>query len=234
MNKKTITPIARIYTDYREKFGIPRQFGLVENVGRIIFEKDCSGPDCFRELEGYSHIWLIWGFSENEKAGWNPTVRPPRLGGNRRVGVFASRSPFRPNGLGLSVVKILKIEAEEGAGIVLTVSGADLMDKTPIYDIKPYMPASDIIPDAKGGYAAGAKDKNLHINCSEKLLERIPEDKKDTLFKILSLDPRPSYQNDPDRIYGMKYADYDIRFKVCGEELIIVDIDVEQISNSRG
>lgn len=227
-NNKTIKPVAHIHTDYPTRFGIPRQCGLVENEARIEFEKEFSSPDCVRELEGYSHIWLIWGFSGNEEQGWSPTVRPPRLGGNRRVGVFASRSPFRPNGLGLSVVRLLKVAVEArkdgGSGPVLYVSGADLMDQTPIYDIKPYMPASDAIPEADGGYAKKAKDKHLNVCCSPDLIALIPENKVKVLFDCLALDPRPSYQDDPDRTYGMRFAEFDIRFKVKGNELLITDI----------
>jgi len=246
---KTIHPIAHIRSDYRTKFGIPRQFGLVDQEARIVFEPEYDNPDCFKELEGFSHLWLIWGFSANEDAGWSPTVRPPRLGGNRRVGVFASRSPFRPNGLGLSAVRLVRIEIDSersgkasggfdgscktyagsgkssgGCRISLVISGADLMDGTPIYDIKPYIPGSDAIIEAAGGFAAKAKDKHLDICCDENLLSRIPIEKRDPLLKSLSYDPRPSYQNDPERIYGMLYADYDIRFTVSGQELTIIDI----------
>ena len=226
--KKTITPVAYIRTDYPTRFGIPRQCGLVENEACIEFTKEFSSPDCIRELEGYSHIWLIWGFSGNEEQGWTPTVRPPRLGGNRRVGVFASRSPFRPNGLGLSVVRLQNVEMKQrkdgSTGPVLYVSGADLMDRTPIYDIKPYMPASDAIPGAMGGYAAKAKDKHLQVVCSPDLLALVPKQKTKVLFDSLALDPRPSYQDDPDRIYGMRFAEYDIRFQVRENELTIIDI----------
>ncbi|MBR0409927.1 MAG: tRNA (N6-threonylcarbamoyladenosine(37)-N6)-methyltransferase TrmO [Eubacterium sp.] len=223
---KTITPIAHIHTDYTGKFGIPRQCGLVNSEAEIVFLKDYSGPDCIRELEGYSHIWLIWGFSENEKSGWSPTVRPPRLGGNKRVGVFASRSPFRPNGLGLSVVKLERITITKERGPVLTVVGADLMDQTPIYDIKPYIPASDAIPDALSGYSGRAKDKHLSIHYEAGQLDPVPESKRKALLEVLSLDPRPSYQDDPDRVYGMTYAGHEIHFKVCGNDLYITDISV--------
>lgn len=267
-DKKTISPIAYIHTDYPTKFGIPRQCGLVDNEAYIVFEKEYRSLECVRELDGYSHIWLIWGFSENEGEGWKPTVRPPRLGGNRRVGVFASRSPFRPNGLGLSVVKLLRIDtgAEPGRDRVpasgpspgqddmpesdqnhvpvpervtvpgqvdgkapgpvpvLYVSGADLMDHTPIYDIKPYMPWSDSIPEALSGYARGAKDKHLDVQCSPELMELIPPGKRKPLFECLALDPRPPYQEDPDRIYGMRYADMDVRFRVENNALHIVEI----------
>ncbi|MBQ9156062.1 MAG: tRNA (N6-threonylcarbamoyladenosine(37)-N6)-methyltransferase TrmO [Eubacterium sp.] len=223
-DNKNIKPIAYIHTDYPTKFGIPRQFGLVDNEARIIFEKEFSSPDCVRELDGYSHIWVIWGFSANEPAEWKATVRPPRLGGNRRVGVFASRSPFRPNGLGLSALKLERIDMEEGLGPVLIVSGADLMDGTPIYDIKPYMPASDAIPEAAGGYAGKAKDKHLNIHCEQDLLGRIPGEKRKALYDTLALDPRPPYQDDPDRVYGMRYHHFDIRFRVEGNDLTVVDI----------
>lgn len=235
-NKKTITPVAFIQTDFQTRFGIPRQCGLVENEARIVLEKEFSSPDCVRELDGYSHIWLIWGFSGNEGQGWSSTVRPPRLGGNRRVGVFASRSPFRPNGLGLSVVRLLKIEMEKrrdgGSGPVLYVTGADLMNQTPIYDIKPYIPASDALAGAQGGYSQKAKDKHLEVRCSPDLLARLPEEKIKVLFDCLSLDPRPSYQDDPDRVYGMRFAEYDIRFVVRDHEIIIKDIISDLTANS--
>ena len=222
--EKTIHPIGHIENDYKSKFGIPRQSRLTSVQSLIRLEPGYDSPDCFRELSGYSHIWLIWGFSENDSAGWNPTVRPPRLGGNKRVGVFASRSPFRPNGLGLSVVRLLDIEEDECGKISLSIQGADLMDRTPVYDIKPYMPSSDSIPYARGGYAASARDSHLHITCDPQLLERIPKEKRDPLMESLALDPRPRYQEDPDRVYGMSYGQFDIRFKVDKEELIIIDI----------
>lgn len=225
---KIIRPVARIHTDFPSKFGIPRQSGLVHSRARIVMEPDYAFPEAFRELDGYSHIWLVWGFSANEEAPWSPTVRPPRLGGNVRVGVFASRSPFRPNGLGLSVVRLLEVRSEENPGPVLIVSGADLMDQTPIYDIKPYMPYSDSIPDAASGYAATAKDKHLAIHCAPELLALIPEEKRPALMDALALDPRPAYQEDPDRVYGMQYAGFDIHFLVSGEELTIVDIEEDK------
>ena len=222
--EKNIRPIGYMESDYQDKFGIPRQSGLTKTLGKIRMEPEYSSPDCFRDLSGYSHIWLIWGFSENEGADWHPTVRPPRLGGNRRVGVFASRSPFRPNGLGLSVVGLVNIEEDEYGKTSLLVEGSDLMNGTPIYDIKPYMPASDSIPDAAGGYAAAARDRHLQIHCSPDLLSRVPENKRDPLMESLALDPRPRYQTDPDRIYGMRYAGLDIRFRVEGNDLTITDI----------
>ena len=223
--EKSIIPIGYMESDYQDKFGIPRQSGLTGSLGRIRMDQEYSSPDCFRDLSGYSHIWLIWGFSENDRADWHPTVRPPRLGGNRRVGVFASRSPFRPNGLGLSVVHLVDIEEDEYGKTSLLVEGADLMDGTPIYDIKPYMPSSDSIPDAAGGYAAAAKDRHLQIHCSPDLLSLVPENKRDPLKESLALDPRPRYQTDPERIYGMRYAGLDIRFRVEGNDLTIIEIE---------
>ena len=227
MNKKTISPIAYIHTDYPSRFGIPRQCGLVENEGTIVFEEAYRSPDFVRELDGYSHIWLIWGFSENEAEGWQPTVRPPRLGGSRSVGVFASRSPLRPNGLGLSVVRLLKVDMEDGSSgsvPILHVSGADLMDQTPIYDIKPYMPSSDSVPEASAGYARTAKDQHLEVQCRPDLVDLIPEGKRKALFESLALDPRSPYQKDTDRAFCMGYAGLDVRFQVEGNTLTVLEV----------
>ncbi len=236
---KEISPVARIHTDYPTKFGIPRQCGLVESEGIILFEPEYANPDCLKMIEGFSHLWLIWGFSENEGASWSPTVRPPRLGGNRRVGVFASRSPFRPNGLGLSVVRLIRtenhMERSFYKGPALIVSGADLMDGTPIYDIKPYMPYSDSVPQASGGYSAGARDHCLSVDFPEDLLAKIPEKKREPLIKALSLDPRPSYHKDPEREYGMPYAEFDIHFQVDEERLRVTGVYLSKgspVSNS--
>ena len=222
--EKRIYPIGYIENDYKSKFGIPRQSRLTHLRSRIRLEQDYASADCFRDLSGYSHIWLIWEFSQNASAGWKPTVRPPRLGGNHRVGVFASRSPFRPNGLGLSVVRLLDIEIDECDRATLVIEGADLMNRTPIYDIKPYIPSSDSIPEARGGYAASARDSHLHIHCDPKILEKVPAEKRDPLMESLALDPRPRYQNDPDRVYGMSYGQFDIQFCVDKEDLTIIDI----------
>ena len=221
-----ITPIAHIRTDFPEKFGIPRQPGVVAELkGRIVFEPEYRNPDMVRGLEEFSHIWLIWEFSENldetGNARWSPTVRPPRLGGNDRLGVFATRSPFRPNPIGLSVVKIEKISEDKGIGPVIHVLGADMVDGTPIYDIKPYIPYADSISEAKGGFTDNMEYKTLKVEWE---LEDIPDAVKDSLEKILSNDPRPHYQNDPDRVYGMSYAGYEVKFKVTGEALAVLSV----------
>lgn len=218
--------IARISTDLPSKFGLPRQSGLVEGLeGRIVFEEEYRNPDAFRGLEDFSHIWIIWQFSESLREGWSPTVRPPLLGGNKRVGVFATRSPFRPNSIGLSCVKLEKIEYTADKGPVLCVSGCDLMDGTPIYDIKPYLAYTDSHPDAVCGFTQSLPERMLIAQISEELLLRVPEDKRDTLKAILSGDPRPSYQNDPERVYGFVFSGLEVRFKVCDGVLTVVSID---------
>ena len=223
MNDYTITPIARIRSDFPEKFGIPRQSGVVESLtARIVFEPAYRHADALRGLEGFSHIWLIWQFSANLREGWRPTVRPPRLGGNERMGVFATRSPFRPNALGLSCVRLLGIEY--GAdGPTLTVAGADLMDGTPIFDIKPYLPYADCIPGATGGFApdSGAK---LAVTIPEALLQKVPADKRVALRGVLENDPRPRYQNDSARVYKLDFAGLHIEFQVDGQELTVTDV----------
>lgn len=212
--------IARIHTDFPTKFGIPRQSGLVSALkSMIVFEPEYRNPEALRGLDGFSHIWLIWGFSEAECGEWSPTVRPPRLGGNKRMGVFATRSPFRPNSLGLSSVKLDKIELHPDFGTVLHVSGADLMDNTPIYDIKPYLPYTDSHPDAVGGFADPVKDNTLEVEFPEEWLRLIPENKREALLEVLANDPRPSYQNDPERIYGFEFAGFEIKFTVEGNVL---------------
>jgi len=226
--KMRITPIAHIRTDFPEKFGIPRQSGVVEELkGRIVFEPKYRNPDMIRGLEEFSHIWLIWEFSENldetGNARWSPTVRPPRLGGNDRLGVFATRSPFRPNPIGLSVVKIEKISEDKGIGLVIHVLGADMVDGTPIYDIKPYIPYADSIPGAKGGFTDNMEYKTLKVEWNWDNND-IPKNTKINLEKILSNDPRPHYQNDPDRVYGMSYAGYEVKFKVTGEVLTVLSV----------
>jgi len=226
--KMRITPIAHIRTDFPEKFGIPRQSGVVEELkGRIVFEPKYRNPDMIRGLEEFSHIWLIWEFSENldetGNARWSPTVRPPRLGGNDRLGVFATRSPFRPNPIGLSVVKIEKISEDKGIGPVIHVLGADMVDGTPIYDIKPYIPYADSIPGAKGGFTDNMEYKTLKVEWNWDNND-IPKNTKINLEKILSNDPRPHYQNDPDRVYGMSYAGYEVKFKVTGEVLTVLSV----------
>ena len=223
MDTYTIEPIAVIRTDFPEKFGIPRQSGRVPSLeGRIVFGPAYRTPEALRGIEGFSHLWLIFGFSENH--GWSPTVRPPRLGGNKRVGVFASRSPFRPNGLGLSSVRLLRVEQTEQDGTVLVVGGADLLDGTPIYDVKPYLSTADLHPDAVGSYADAANGYRLTVDFPEALLELLPPDKRQAAIDCLADDPRPSYQDDPERIYGMLFAGSDIRFRVADGTLTVTDV----------
>lgn len=222
----TIEPIAYIKTEFTSKFGIPRQSGLVENLeGEIHFTGEYKNPDYLRGIEGYSHLWLIWEFSDNKKVPPSPTVRPPRLGGNTRVGVFATRSPYRPNPLGLSCVKLESVEWDGADGPVLHVKGMDLLDGTPIYDIKPYVTFADSHPEARSGFAGPAYKKHLHVKCEERILSELPEGKRQTVLEILAQDPRPSYQKDPERIYGMNYAGYEIHFQVVEDQLTVLDIE---------
>jgi len=217
--------IARIYTDYKEKFGIPRQSGLAENTrGRVVFLPEYRVPEALRGIEGYSHLWLLWEFSEARRESWSPTVRPPRLGGNRRVGVFATRSPYRPNPIGLSSVRLIGIEHTEAEGDVLIVSGADILDGTPIYDIKPYLAFTDSHPDAVGGFADGVKDYKLSVDIPDGIKSRIPEDMLRSLTSVLEGDPRPQYKPDGDNEYGMRYADFEVKFKVQSGTLFVTDI----------
>jgi len=217
--------IARIHSDFKEKFGIPRQSGLVrETRATVVFEPEYRNSDALRGIEGYSHLWLIWSFSKSERDTWSPTVRPPRLGGNTRVGVFATRSPFRPNAVGLSCVTLEEVRLQSPEGPVLVVGGADLLDGTPIYDIKPYLPYVDSHPDARGGFGAEKADYALSVNFPPELEERIAMSKRAALRGLLSGDPRPSYQNDPERVYGVRYADYNVRFTVSDGVLTVVDI----------
>lgn len=226
MKEYTIRRIATISSEFPSKFGIPRQSGLADTKAEIIFEPEYASPEAVRGLERFNYLWLIWQFSENRDSGWHATVRPPRLGGNTRVGVFATRSPFRPNALGLSSVKLESIEEREGIGPVLHVSGADLMDGTPIYDIKPYIPYADIHEDALEGFTGGTKDYRLKVILGEKLLvdSGFPLEKAGSLRQVLAQDPRPSYQADPERRYGMEYAGYEIGFKVREDILEVTDI----------
>lgn len=220
-----IKPIAHIKTDFKEKFGIPRQSGRVKSLlATIVFEKEFCHPDALREIEGFSHLWLIFDFSLSHRNNWSPTVRPPRLGGNRQVGVFASRSPFRPNHLGLSSVKLERVEDLEGHGKVLIVSGADLLDGTPIYDIKPYLPSSDCHNDAVGGYADDFTDYKLKVKINDGALDNFPKDKLNALLDCLAEDPRPSYQDDG-RVYGMNFAGYNVKFSVEGDTLTVCGIE---------
>ena len=208
--------IARLRCDFPTKFGLPRQSGLNDALkGKIVFEPAYRNPDAVRGIEAYSHLWLIWGFSVPEKENWSATVRPPRLGGNERVGVFATRSPFRPNPLGLSCVKLEKIEFDKKLGPVLYVTGADLMDRTPIYDIKPYLPEFDSHPSALGGFTAQINKKALEVAIPEELLLKLPEELRQPLREVLAHDPRPGYQEDPHRIYGMPFGGFDVRFWVA-------------------
>lgn len=221
----TIQPIAHIQSDFKEKFGIPRQSGRVPSLtGTIVFEPEYRVAEALREIGSFSHLWLIFDFSEAHREKWSPTVRPPRLGGNRRIGVFASRSPFRPNPLGLSCVRLLGVEKTADKGMVLHVSGIDLLDGTPIYDIKPYLPFADCYPDAVGGYADAQKDYHLYVEFPQDMLSRIPENKRETVLDCLSEDPRPSYQEDEQRVYSMLFSGYDIRFRVSGDTLTVVDV----------
>jgi tRNA-Thr(GGU) m(6)t(6)A37 methyltransferase TsaA len=219
--------IAKIHNDFKEKFGIPRQSGLSgELTSRIVFEPEYRNPDALRGIDGYSHLWLIWQFSEAIREDWSPTVRPPRLGGNKRVGVFATRSPYRPNPIGLSSVKLEKIEVTESEGTVLIVSGADLLDGTPIYDVKPYIAYSDCHTDAISGFADPVKEYALKVDFCKDLLSKVHISKQNTLIKILEQDPRPSYQNDPEREYGMRFSDYEIFFKVDENILTVTRVEV--------
>ena len=219
--------IAKIYTDYKEKFGIPRQSGIAGgSVGKIVFEKEYRRPEALRGIEGYSHLWLIWHFSEAEREEWSPTVRPPRLGGNKRMGVFATRSPFRPNPIALSSVKLLGIEHTEELGDVLLVEGADILDGTPIYDIKPYLKYTDSHPDAQGGFADEVLDYKLEVSIPDELIAKIPEQKRESLITVLENDPRPGYKDDGEKEYGMKYSDFEVFFKVKDGILTVTNIKI--------
>jgi len=217
--------IAKIHTDFKEKFGIPRQSGLIKEAkGKIIFEKEYRDINAIRGLGEFSHIWILWEFSESKREKWSPTVRPPLLGGNTKLGVFATRSPFRPNPIGLSCVKLEKIEITEKYGAVLYVSGADILDNTPIFDIKPYLPYTDSIPDAKAGFTESLEERSLNVEIHDELLNKINKEKQKEILNILKGDPRPSYQEDSERIYGMTYGEYEIRFKVDRDILKVIEI----------
>lgn len=220
-----IEPIAYIHTDFNTKFGVPRQSGLCsELTGKIVFEPKFRNPDSLRGLSGFSHIWLIWGFSEVKQTEYSPTVRPPRLGGNKRVGVFAARSPFRPNGMGLSCVKLEKTDYDCPDAPVIYVSGIDMMNGTPIFDIKPYVPVTDCKIDATDGFTAETKNYKIAVDFPEKLLNILPESKRTAAVQMLTLDPRPSYISDESRIFGVEFAGFDIRFKVIGDTLTVTEI----------
>lgn len=227
MEEKDLPPlrvIARMESDFPDKFGIPRQSGLTSLASRIVFEPEFRDPNALRGIEGWSHLWILWIFSEAVRPGWSPTVRPPRLGGNERVGVFATRSPFRPNNIGLSSVKLERVEHTENEGDVLIVSGADLMDGTPIIDIKPYVPYADAHPEASGGFAAEKFGKKLKVVFPEELLSRVEPEKREGLKDLLAEDPRPAVQDDPERVYGMRFSDVEIKFVVSDSVLTVVDV----------
>ena len=220
------TPLARIHSDLSEKFGIPRQSGLVEELmATVVFEPGYRDLSALRGIDGFSHLWLIWEFSQVRRKGWSPTVRPPRLGGNRRLGVFATRSPFRPNPIGLSCVRLVEVRQERELGPVLVVAGADLMDGTPIYDIKPYLPYADCKPEAVGGFASRPKGADLAVDCPWELLQTVPEGKRAALLAVLAQDPRPQYQDDPGRVYGMAFAGLEVKFRVDGARLAVEEIN---------
>ncbi len=222
----TLKVIAHIHTAFPTKFGIPRQSGLVESLkGEIIFTPEYRNADAVRGLEDFSHIWLVWQFSGAVRDSWSPTVRPPRLGGNTRMGVFATRSPFRPNPLGLSSVQLEAIEHRPDVGPVLIVRGADLMDGTPIYDIKPYIPYADCHPDAAAGFTTQTQFHHLNMVCAPALWDKVPADQREALQGVLENDPRPSYQHDPERVYGMEFGGLEVHFKVDGDTLTITGID---------
>ena len=227
-----IRPIAHIHCEFKEKFGIPRQSGLIDSVrAKIVFLPEYRNPDALRGLDGYSHLWLLWQFSEAVRSDWSPTVRPPRLGGNKRMGVFASRSPFRPNPIGLSSVKIVSIDLNTSKGPVIEVSGADLLDGTPIYDIKPYLAYTDSHPEASSGFALTSDAPRLEVVIEEELLNKIPEELRQSAIDILAEDPRPGYQDDPDRIYTMQYSPCEICFKVEGNHLTVTEIKERKATN---
>lgn len=225
MDTVNIRIIARMHSDFSTKFGIPRQSGLVESLrSTIVFEPEFRNADALRGIAEFSHLWIIWQFSEAVRQGWSPTVRPPRLGGNTRMGVFATRSPFRPNNLGLSSVRLLGVEQTREFGTVLHVGGADLMDGTPIFDIKPYIPYGDCHADATGGFTDTAGAFLLSVHFPPALLSLLPEDKRDAAIGVLSHDPRPSYQRSPERVYGLSFAGYDIRFTVEDDKLTVKEV----------
>ena len=221
-----IRQIGHMVSDFSEKFGIPRQSGLVEELeSLVVFEPEWRDENALRGIEGFSHVWLIWEFSQARREGWSPTVRPPRLGGNQRMGVFATRSPFRPNPLGLSCVRLLGVEKHPGYGTVLRVGGADLLDGTPIYDVKPYLPQADCHPEALGGFAESTPWHGLEVEMSPALLAKVPADKRRALLAVLAQDPRPSYQADPTRVYGMSFASLQVKFQVQDGMLKVVDVE---------
>ncbi len=224
----TLKIIARIRTDFPEKFGVPRQSGLADTKGVIVFEPEYRDPEALRGIEGFSHLWILWGFSEVPEGKWSPTVRPPRLGGNKREGVFATRSPFRPNPVGLSCVKLERIEQRQ-EGLVLCVSGVDMTDGTPVFDIKPYLPYVDSHPEAEDGFTRDIKDYRLSVEFPGEWLKKVPKEHQETLREILSQDPRPSYQEDKERVYGMAYAGMEIHFTVAEGLLTVCGVTAKTI-----
>lgn len=227
MAEHLIKPIAHARSDFSTKFGIPRQAGIVPELESVlVFEPEFRDAEALRGIEGFSHLWLIWQFSQNLREGFSPTVRPPRLGGNERLGVFATRSPFRPNALGLSCVQLVAVEQMEGLGTVLRLRGADLMDGTPVYDIKPYVPYADCHPEALSGFAADS-GKTLKVSFADGLEKKVPEGKLAALCGVLANDPRPRYQKDPERVYAMEFAGMEIKFSVAGEELLVKEISAK-------
>lgn len=220
-----ITPIARIETPFGEKFGVPRQSGIADCPGRIVFEMPYRDPEAVRGLEGFSHVWLIWQFDRALRQSWSPTVRPPRLGGNQRIGVFATRSPFRPNGLGLSAVELERVSLDEPDGPVLYVRGADMVSGTPIFDIKPYLAYADSYPDASGGFTGGDAGERLTVDFPPELLARFDSGERQGLLSALAADPRPRYQDDPERVYGMRYDGRNVRFTVRDGTLFVTEVE---------
>ena len=226
MEQSSFAVIARMHSDFDQKFGIPRQSGLVEELeSTIVFEPEFRSPDALRGLEGFSHLWIVWEFSKARREGWSPTVRPPRLGGNQRLGVFATRSPFRPNPIGLSCVRLVGVEQTAEFGPVIRVAGADLLNGTPIYDIKPYLPYADCKPEAVGGFASAPKEATLTVHIPEEFVEKIPAEKRRAVIGVLAQDPRPSYQDDPERVYGMSFGGMEVKFKVDGENLTVCGVE---------
>ncbi len=226
MEEFSIQPIAYIHSDFDEKFGIPRQSGLIDELeATIVFEPKYRNEEALRGIEGFSHLWLIWQFSRAVRKDWSPTVRPPRLGGNERMGVFATRSPFRPNALGLSAVRLKSVEHDPENGTVLRVCGADLLNGTPIFDIKPYVPYADCIPGALSGFAPAGWERRLEVAIADEIAQKIPNDKFAALKGVLAQDPRPSYQDDPDRVYGMTFAGMNVKFVVSDGILTVTEVN---------